>query len=171
MGNAEIVVLRAVHIVFGSFWVGTVLAGTFFFFPSARAMGVEGGKYIQRLMAGKYPKVVSSAAGLTLLSGYRLIWIVSGGLTAAWAQSRYGIALLSGTIDATIAFVVGIVMVKKTGEKMAALGAQIAASGQPPTPEQGAQIAAYQKTQKLGMYITSVLLTLTLLAMAVARFI
>lgn len=169
MGTPEMLVLRAIHVLCGVYWAGGTLAATLFFMPTARAMGPEGGKYIQRIMGGKYPKVMSAAAGLVLLTGYRLIWIVSGGFSVEWAQTGYGMAMLSGMTDATIAFVVGIIMVKRKGERLAAIGGQIAASGKPPTPEQVAEMAGLQKAQALGMKIVAILLTLTVLAMAVAR--
>ena len=139
--------------------------------PAAAQAGPAGGKVMQRLTLGtRWITAVSGAAGLAVLSGLLLYWRASGGLRPEWLSTGTGITFTIGGLAALIALSVGI-QVGGLSRGLAELGQKIEAAGGPPSPQNAAQLAAFQgRLQSLGS-LTVVLLVITLLAMASARYI
>jgi len=76
-----------------------------------------------------------------------------------------------GAVLALIAVLLGIFVVTPAAMRTGKLGAEIAAGGRPPTPEQAAEMQGLQmKLGKMAMVAAS-LLTLTTIAMAVGRYV
>jgi ribose/xylose/arabinose/galactoside ABC-type transport system permease subunit len=118
----------------------------------------------------KLPEVITSLSGLTVLGGVVLYLKASSGLDTDWLSSGPGIGFTIGGIAAIVAFVLGLVAIKPTVERMSALGAEIEGGGGPPRPE---QVAAMQRLgarfKMLGR--TDLVLILTAAAtMATARY-
>ena len=86
-------------------------------------------------------------------------------------RSNGGMTFAIGGVLAIIAALVGIFVATPLGIRAGKLGATIAAGGKPPSPEQAAEMQRIQV--KLGMtsLLAACLLTLTTIAMAVARYI
>ncbi|MGH2620327.1 MAG: hypothetical protein ACRDHG_07125 [Anaerolineales bacterium] len=166
-----VIVLRIIHILGGVFWAGGAFALIGFVSPAAAQAGPAGGKFMQRLTLGtRWIMAVSAAGGLAVLSGLLLYWRASGGLRPEWLTTGSGITFTIGGLAAGIALTVGI-QVGGVSRRMAELGQKIEAAGGPPSPENAAQLAAFQaRLQSLGS-LTVVLLVITLLAMASARYI
>ena len=166
-----VIILRIIHILSGVFWAGGAFALIGFVSPAAAQAGPAGGKVMQRLTLGtRWITAVSAAAGLGVLSGLLLYWRASGGLRSEWLSTGTGITFTIGGLAALIALSVGI-QVGGLSRRLAELGQKIEAAGGPPSPENAAQLAAFQgRLQSLGS-LTVVLLVLTLLAMASARYI
>jgi len=166
-----VIVLRIIHILGGVFWAGGAFALVGFISPAAAQAGPAGGKFMQRLTLGtRWITAVSAAAGLAILTGLLLYWRASGGLRPEWLSTGTGITFTIGGLSALIAMGVGI-QVGGLSRRMAELGQKIEAAGGPPSPENAAQLAAFQaRLQSLGS-LTTVLLVITVLAMASARYI
>lgn len=162
------ILLRILHIFGGVFWVGAAWLITFFLAPTAAALGPEGGKFMGALSARKMPIYISIAALVTLLAGFALYYIriVVPGLSNTTAGMVFGL----GGIIGLVAGGVGGGIVGPTTTKMAALGAEIARGGKPPTPEQASQLSALQKRLASASLWNAILVTLALLAMSVARY-
>jgi hypothetical protein len=157
--DTYMVVLRIVHILAGVFWVGAALTTILFLQPTAREVGPAAGPFMAHL-AGKKRLVdwVLRAAGLTILAGALMYWRVSAGLEWDWITSAYGISLTIGALCAIAAFSLGLSVVRPTIMATLAIGREVAASGGPPTPEQGAQLQALQKRgQAVGRIIVPLL--------------
>jgi hypothetical protein len=157
--DTYMVVLRIVHILAGVFWVGAALTTILFLQPTAREVGPAAGPFMAHL-AGKKRLVdwVLRAAGVTILAGALMYWRVSGGLDWDWITSAYGISLTIGALCAIAAFSLGLSVVRPTIMATLAIGREVAASGGPPTPEQGAQLQALQKRgQAVGRIIVPLL--------------
>jgi uncharacterized membrane protein len=165
------IALRIVHILGGVFWAGGAFALIGFVSPAARQAGPAGGKFMQELtLRTRWTTAVGAAAGLTVLSGLLLYWRASGGLRPEWLSSGPGVTFTLGGLAALIAMGIGI-QVGNTSQRMAEVGKQIEAAGGPPSPENAAKLAAFQaRLQSLGS-LTVVLLVVTLLAMASARYV
>ena len=144
--DTYMVVLRIVHILAGVFWVGAALTTILFLQSTAREVGPAAGPFMAHL-AGKKHLVdwVLRAAGLTILAGALMYWRVSGGLDWDWITSAQGLSLTIGALCAIAAFSLGLSVVRPTIMATLAIGREVAASGGPPTPEQGAQLQALQK--------------------------
>jgi uncharacterized membrane protein len=166
-----VIVLRIVHILAGVFWVGS--AAFFFFFvePTAKRLGPQAGPVMQELMVRrKVPIFITASSGLTVLAGVLLYWRSSGGLDVDWITSAPGLAFTVGGLAAIGAFAMGLAVIKPAVDRMGALGAEIAASGGPPSPQQGAQLLALETRLRNVGRIDIVLLTLAVLTMATARY-
>ena len=169
--GAIMIVLRVIHIVAGIFWAGAVMIMAWFVLPTAQAMGPPGGAFMQRLMFGQRLRVfVGGAMGLTILSGLTMYAWLAMETDGAWAHSRMGMTLGVGAVAAIIAGGLGGAVIGRVGEKMAALGAKIQASGNPPTDAEKAELQSYQRRMRSAFRIIAVLLVIAIITMAGARY-
>jgi hypothetical protein len=123
-------------------------------------------------LAGKKKLVdwVLRAAGLTVLAGVLMYWRVSGGLDGDWLTSAQGVSLTIGALCGIAAFSLGLSIVRPTILATLAIGRDVAASGGPATPEQGAQLQALQQRGKSIGQVIVPLLVLAVSGMAAARY-
>lgn len=169
--DTYMVVLRIVHILAGVFWVGAALTTILFLQSTAREVGPAAGPFMAHL-AGKKHLVdwVLRAAGLTILAGALMYWRVSGGLDWDWITSAQGLSLTIGALCAIAAFSLGLSVVRPTIMATLEIGREVAASGGPPTPEQGAQLQALGKRSKAVGQVIVPLLVVAVSGMAAARY-
>jgi len=167
-----LLVLRFIHVVGGAFWFGAVTFLTFFVMPSVQAAGPAAGPVMDQLTrVRRVPLFMMSAAILTILSGFALYARDSAGFSGPWMRSGSGMVFGIGGIVGTLAAVVGMATAAPAGKRMGVLGAQIKASGAPPTTEQAAELAALQNRIARGSAIAAVLIAIAITAMALARYI
>jgi uncharacterized membrane protein len=163
--------LRAIHVLSGALWVGTAVYSAMFLVPAIMATGPAGGQ-VMRVIAQvrKFPAFINSVMGTTILTGLALYWVDSAGFQASWIGSRAGLAFtigaVLGLITAGVAQFVAVPKVKRLGQ----LGAAIAATGGPPTPEQAKDMAALQQALLRGTRTGATLLVITVILMSVARY-
>ena len=171
MNIYTLILLRLVHITCGILWGGAAISYLFFVKPSVQSIGVVGPQFMQNLMERrKYPIFMVSTSLLTVLSGGALFWFSSSGLNSAWLATGIGMGYTIGSVAALIAFLVGTFGIGPISAQMGALGGQIAASGKGPTPEQLSAMQMLEKRLNLAEQIDFVMLTLSMLTMATARF-
>lgn len=165
-----LIVLRIVHFFSGVFWVGTVFFFATFLLPRVKQAGPVGGQFMQRLSAPPLTQTISLSGGLVVLSGLLLYWRDSDGFQPAWIGTPTGLAFLVGGLLAIGALSIGLFVSRPAAERMGILGAQIAASGSPPSPAQMAEVQTLSAKLERGVYQTAYLLVVTLLGMSVARY-
>lgn len=166
-----LIVLRLVHVVAGILWGGAAVYYLFFVKPSVKAIGPVGPQFMQNLVERrKLPIFMMSTSLLTVLAGGILFWFSSGGFTPAWMASGPGIGFTIGSSAAVVAFFAGGLGVGSTSAEMGALGGQIAASGNGPTPEQAAKMQTLEKRLNLAERIDFIMLVIAMLTMATARY-
>lgn len=167
--NYLVLLLRILHMGAGVFWVGGALIMTFFISPTAGATAESGQKFILHLMNNlKFSARMSAAAGLTILAGFLLYWIDSDGFTSAWMRSGPGIGFGIGAAFALIGFLYGILLAR-TMKAMAQMGARLS-QGSPPSSEQMAQLQSLRNQQVTYSKINAIALILSVLFMAIARY-
>lgn len=170
--NAELIVLRFVHVGGGILWGGWILAMALFVTPAVAASGQAGSSFMQALASKtKLMLIMTSVATLVVLSGWRLLWIASGGFDAEWLSSTHGVFIMSGGIVGTVMYIYGMLGMRPKAAKIGAIGAAIVASGQPPTPEQQDQIALLKSQMKVVGNIVGVLMAITVFIMSIARYV
>ena len=164
-------ILRLVHILLGVFWAGAVFMIALFLQPAIAASGPEGGKVMGALVKRRLLDIVPAAAVATILSGLWLYWRDSSGFQAAWLGSRMGMALGTGAVLALIAFGIGMFVMRASTLQAMALG-QSAAQLTDAAAREAAmgQVQALRRRAALAGRTVAVLLALSVLMMAVARY-
>lgn len=158
--------LRIIHIGAGIFWVGGSLIMTFFVVPSLGAIGESGQKFMGHLMNNlKFNSRMAAASGSSILAGFILFWLDARAGTT-WLRSDFATGLSIGAGSALIGFVAGMLF-GRTTRAMAQLGAQMQGK---PTSEQLAQMQKIQKQQTTYSMLSTVMLILATIFMAIARY-
>ncbi|MBI4787069.1 MAG: hypothetical protein HY782_08490 [Chloroflexi bacterium] len=165
------ILLRAIHILAGAFWFGGAALLFRFLLPTVQATAPAGPKFMQHLMTREgLSAALGIAGGLNVLAGLLMYWRVSGGLQLAWITTGTGVAFTIGAVVALAALLLGALGTGRTANNLAALGASIEAAGGPPTQEQAAELNSLNRALVEFSKWNFVLLTISLLAMATARY-
>lgn len=160
----EMIVLRVVHIVGGVFWVGAILFISFFLLPAMRQAGpAAAGPLMQGLNQRKLFTIVPVVALITMLAGFRLMQIISGGAFADYFWSSSGQWYGASSVPVILAFLVGVFIGRPATLKARKLAAEDREKNQ-------AEIGALQVRAGLAMRITAILLLVGATGMAVARY-
>jgi uncharacterized membrane protein len=169
--DVMMIVLRLIHVVSGVFWAGSVFFAVSFLLPAVRATG-PAGKQIMRQLASvqKFPVAIGTSATLTILSGLGLYWHDIKLSAGNFGRSTPGMVYGIGAVCALIAFGFGIGLVGRSSGKLLSLGAAIQAAGGAPTPEQAQTMEKLQGKMSQGMRIAAMLLSITVITMAIARY-
>ena len=164
--NLEMVVLRIVHIVSGTFWVGSAVFFAVILEPRLRALGPE----IQRPVMGALSCVLPIALG-----GSGAVTIVFGVVLAlrvrpvdAWFDTGWGWAILIGFVTSIAAMSIGSTM-GVLAKRMVALGKSF--EKRPPNAAEVEQIQRLSSRLVLFARITAVLVIIAVAAMASARYV
>lgn len=169
--TAEVLVLRLVHIVGGMFWVGSTMFMTFFLAPVLAGMGPGAGPVMAGLARRRLMTVLPIAAGLTMLSGVRLMMIVSAGFQSAYFRSPVGRAFAWGGTIAIVAFVIGMLVSRPAMMRAAALGQQMAGNTDAAARDRlAAELASARQRGTIGGAIVLALLLISVGLMATGRY-
>jgi uncharacterized membrane protein len=169
--RAIMIVLRLFHILAGLFWVGAMVVLTAFLAPAVRVLGPDAGKVMIELMLKRKLRVwLTSAMGLTVLSGILMMWRLDVVTHHAWIRTASGKTLVFGALAALIAGIAGGAVAGPANQRVATLGQSIGAAGGRPTAEQQTEMARLQKRAGLGMRLTVIFVLVAAGAMAVARY-
>lgn len=162
--------MRLVHILCGVFWAGTLIFMAVFLTPALRDAGPGGAPVVLGLQRRRLLDIMPLVAGLTVLSGLWLLWRVSGGFQPAFFRTGNGRAISLGAATALLAFGIGV-WVMRPAMAGAMRIAQTAAAA-PPT-NRDAQLAAalvLRRRAAAAGRIVAILLAITVMAMALARY-
>lgn len=161
--------LRIIHIVLGVFWAGTLMFVATFLEPAVRATAPEGGKVIQAMLARRYLDILPLIALLTILSGFALMWIVSGGFNPDWMGSKAGMILGTGGVVALAAFAIGVGIMRPATLKVMALAKKLPEAGAGAEAIQAEMAGLRRRAAVAGRWVAALLL-LAVTTMAVARY-
>jgi hypothetical protein len=166
------IVLRLFHIVGGALWFGSAFLFAGFIGPAAAETAPASGVLMSAVVKKRrVAEVIKWLTITTVVAGWA-IWLKLG-LAAGvdvWVTSTYGLVLTIGGVLATAAAYFGITGIGNNVEKLVAIGDEVAASGGPPTPEQGAEMARLGAEIQRHSKIDLALLFLAVAAMATARY-
>jgi uncharacterized membrane protein len=170
--NTAALILRAVHILCGVYWAGTLFFLVTLLQPSVADAGPEGGKVTQALMRRRFLEIVPIMALLTVLSGLELLRRISGGFAAAWFGTGPGITLTIGSASALVAFTLGMTILRPSAKRAGrlALQAQQLAAG----AERDAALAQAEwlrRRMALGGRWVAGFLAIAVIAMAIFRYV
>src|SRR5690349_2297829 len=119
--QAELIVLRVVHVLCGVIWVGTAVFMAFFLGPALQTMGPAAGQVMGGLQKRKFMVVLPVVALLAMLSGLRLMMIVSSNFGPGYFQTSVGKTFAGAGVLAILAFVIGLLVNRPTMVKMGTL--------------------------------------------------
>jgi uncharacterized membrane protein len=170
--RAELLVLRLIHILTGIMWVGSGIYTTFFLVPALASTPAVMGQVVAGLQRRKVFVVLPIVAALTILSGFRLLWIDSTGFASSYFATGTGKTFAIGGVAAIIAYVlayrVGLPAMARAGAIAASLGASTdAAERARLTPE-------LDRLRRRGTIATTLAVVFGILAastMAIARYV
>jgi hypothetical protein len=169
--DSSIIILRILHIVCGTFWVGAVFMTVLFLIKALADVGPVGGQVMGALIKRRYFDILPAIALVTVLSGIDLLRRVSGGFRSEYMGSRAGIVLSVGALAGLIALGIGVLVSRPATLGAAALMGR--AASMPDGPEKGAlmaQVAAKRARGMTSLYVVAVLLFVAVTTMAVARY-
>ncbi|HSA56899.1 MAG TPA: hypothetical protein VLE53_14405 [Gemmatimonadaceae bacterium] len=165
-----LVTLRFVHVVGGILWVGIAVFVPFYLIPAIADVGPDGGKVMAALQRRGIMNVLPLLAVATLISGFWLYWIRSGGLRAAYVATPAGAVFGIGGLVALAAFVVGITITRPSMIRAAAIMQSLPSLS---ADEREQQVALANRLRTRGAQVSRVIAWLLLVAaacMAIARY-
>ena len=169
--DSLMVVMRLVHIFSGVFWVGVTLFMVSFLEPTIEATGEAGKKFMQHLSTRtRFSSAMAVVAVLTVVSGFIMYWRLSG-FRLGWVSSGYGLFLTIGSIAGIIAFFSGFLIQSRSINQLKVVGAQIQASGGPPSAEQIDEMSVLSERISKGGVISAILMSIALVGMSLAQYI
>lgn len=166
----EFVILRLVHLLAGTFWVGTAVFTAAYLLPALGEAGPAAGAVMAGLQKRRMMVVLPIAAALTLLAGIRLLWLVSGGFNAAYLRTPTGLAFTLGGAAALVAFLLGIFISRPAMARAGVLSQRVAGAD---GADRDGLMAEIQRLRQRAAVVTlwvAVLLVLATAGMAVARY-
>jgi hypothetical protein len=170
--TAMTIVLRLLHIIMGVLWVGGIGLLVMFIMPAVGRTGPTGGQFMQHLIRNtKMTAYLPTLGVVTVLSGFGLFWRDMRMSDGAFAASRSGMTYSIGGLAAVITLFVGGIMTGGSAAKIGKIMAEAGAAGGPPTPEQSQRIAALQARMRLGGRLSFALLLVTVVTMAIGRYV
>jgi len=166
--STPFLLLRLVHVGLGAFWFGAHLFVTFFLFPAMEEAGPESAKVGAGVMKRRFPQIIASFGLLTVLSGIWLLYRVSGGFESTYMRSGPGMGYSIGGGSAIVAFIIGMTIVRPNTMKAMRLGQE--AAGSPNPQSLHVEAARLRAVAMKGGKVVSVLLIITVAAMALGRY-
>lgn len=168
---AAMIVFRLFHVICGVLWVGGMVLLAAFILPAVRASGPSGGQVMRSLLVRtRLASYFPSIGGLTVLSGFAMMWRDSAISQTNWAASGPGITYSIGGLAGLVALIVGGIMIGRSVSQLRAIALESDPAALP-SPEQAARIAQLQARADLGNRIVLPLLFIALIAMAIARYV
>jgi uncharacterized membrane protein len=164
MPNIELIVLaRVVHVMAGVIWAGTTFVLAAVIAPIAARHGAEGAGRWSSMVAGRVGPILGISALLTVLSGsYLFATLHSNDGSAA------GLVLKVGAVAAFISLVIGFLIGRPTGLKLARLSEQHSLAAPPADVLQ--KLSRLRLRAALSSRFTAALLGLAVLSMAGFRY-
>lgn len=167
---SELLLLRMVHILAGTFWIGVALMNTFFLMPAIGSAGAAGGAVMQVLRARGILHWLLASSVLTLLSGVRLLWILSAGAPSLFFGSPMGRMFTLGGVAALLGFLLAMLVVRPSQMQAMALLARLGDAPEAEWPAMQDRIGRLRSRGALGSTVNAVLLVASAAGMAVARY-
>ena len=153
----ELLVLRVVHVLGGIFWVGSAIFTTLFLMPAIAKAGPTAGAVLGALRQRGLLTALPIVALLTIASGVRLLWIVSGGFSAAYFHTATGHTFAGAGAAAIVAFLISFLVARPAAIRTGQLGATMASA----TGEQRAAVTLeMEKLRRRAAVASGIVVTL-----------
>ncbi|MFL6592234.1 MAG: hypothetical protein ACJ8GK_05935 [Luteimonas sp.] len=150
--------VRALHILVAAAWFGAAAFLTLYLMPALGQLGPQGAPVLRALDGRRFHRFMAANAGLTLLSGGWLYWVLTAGFSPQVVASRSGVVFGIGGLAGVLAAVIGASLVGGSAKRLAGLSS--------PAPE---TVAILQRRIRTGSRLALTLMLLALLAMTLGH--
>jgi uncharacterized membrane protein len=165
MPNIELIVLvRVIHVMAGVIWAGATFVVAAVIVPIGARHGADGAGRWTAMIAGRVGHFLGVSALLTVLSGSYLFATLH-----SRDGSASGLVLKVGAIAALLSLVIGLLIARPTGRKLASLSEQHSLAAAPPA-EVLQKMSGLRRRAVLSSRFTAALLGLAVLSMAGFRY-
>jgi uncharacterized membrane protein len=166
----ELIVLRVLHILGAILWVGSGLFTYLFLLPSLRPGSpafheVMGGLQRRRLFT-----VLPVTAVVTMLSGVRLLQIVSDGFSGEYFARASGQVYAAAGLASVFAFTLSLVVSRPAAVRTGALMGQREAASDDERARIDVTLASLRRRGAVATVVSMTLIILAAAGMAVARY-
>ena len=169
--DAYMITFRIIHIVSAILWVGSGVFMAAFVGPTFRAFGPESGKFFAHLVRQRKAVLwIVTVSTLTVVAGAFLYWRDSGGLDLDWIRTGVGIGFTVGAIAGIAAWLLILLVLRPTINRVLELGGRMAGAGGPPNQELMTTLQATQSRQRRVQFVIVTLVLFAAVAMAAARY-
>ncbi|MEX0761867.1 MAG: hypothetical protein WD208_06330 [Dehalococcoidia bacterium] len=166
--NFEMVTIRIIHIVTGTFWVGASVYIAFILTPQLNTLGIGVQGPVMRQISRITGLWLTAAAFITIVFGFFLTFRIYSGSLDDFFNTGWGWAIAIGAVTSISAFLLegrnGV-----TAARMRRLYESF--EGEEPTAEQSRQLDGYKARIGLLSKIDAVLVIIAVGSMAAARFV
>lgn len=166
-----LIIARLLHVTAGVFWAGSMLFIARFLMPAIADVGPTGGQVMQALAKRGLMIAMPASAVVTVLAGIYLFYRVSGGFDPVYMGSGPGITYSIGGLSAIIALIIGGISARVSIEKLLKLGESLPSTPEANRPAVVAEMDALRKKSASTQRLVAVLLMITVLCMAVGRYV
>jgi uncharacterized membrane protein len=164
-------VLRLVHVLTATLWVGAAVLIAFSIAPAMRATGEAGTTVLRYLTRNqRLPYVLLVIGAVAIASGAVLFWMLGRANPGAWLHSPSGQTFLMGGCAALVAGVIGAGINIPTANRLGKVAAAVRASGSPPSATQTDDIRRLGARLRMGTLAAAGLLIAATLLMGAARY-
>ena len=153
--------VRMLHILFAAAWFGAAAFLTLYLLPVVRQPGSGGSETMTALTRRGLHRFMASSAGLTVLSGLWLYWILTAGFAGAAIASTPGMVFGLGGLAGLLAAVIGGAVIGHSLSRIETL--------KPALPDTQSQIDALQARVAGASRFALALLLFALVAMALGH--
>lgn len=169
--TAELIVLRLLHVLGAIFWLGSGIFSTFFLVPTLKPGTPAFGEVMGGLARRKLFTLLPVVAVITMLSGARLMMILSDNFSPAWFELASGRTYTWAGAASVVAFVLSLAVSRPSSVRAGQLmGQRAAATSEAERGTLDASIARLKRRSSLATGIAMTLLILSASGMAVARY-
>ena len=121
--------VRALHILVAATWFGAAAFLTLYLMPALGRLEPRGGAMLQALEGRGFHRFMAANAGLTILSGAWLYWILTAGFQPQAIASTAGLVYGVGGLAGLLAAIIGGAVIGRSVKRLAALPADGASTG------------------------------------------
>lgn len=167
--QAELLLLRLIHILGGTFWIGSAAFMAFFLLPVLGQAGPAAAPVMVGLQKRRLMIVTPIVALLTILSGLRLMAITSNGFSRDYFALASGKTYAVSGVLAIVSLLLGVLISRPAAKRMMDLS-HMAASAETDRQRLATEIRRLQRRATSATTIAVVLLLLAAAGMSIARY-
>jgi uncharacterized membrane protein len=164
-----VIILRLLHLIFGTIWVGGAFYYNFILLPKLRQVDGRTQRSVIKAVTQTMAPLLGISALITILSGGVMIAQLRSEHGTNFLNTGWGISMMVGLFTSILTVVLVFAVEAPTGNQVNKLGASI--EGRAPSPAESQELQRLSNRVVFIGRLGTALLFIALVSMAVARFI